>query len=1059
MNSTIFSSLPASLQSRLSRVAIFFCALLMAGNAPVNAQGPGSAALNARNVSDSSIGTAGMDYLPGIIIVKLEDEHVFFKKTGDAHPARKKGRAGGPESDARPDPVSRPGMYAKPNPDAGPLSILTGYLDRSGVTAMDPVFREGASSRTVLFKQAGSDPVRLQELTEGFERTYMISYSSGEDPQSLAGRVARLPGVIYAEPHYVHETMDQYIPNDPLINNPGHDYFEYQNFFEAWGISRGSSDVVISIVDSGVYYDHPDLAGKLWRNPDPGRANEFFPWEIRNDTIGWNFWESGDVFAGEPPVQNGNPVGNYSTHGTHVAGTAAADTDNGTGVAGTGFHSIFMPVKVGGTRQYPRNIAYGYAGILYAAVYEADVINCSFGGTNFSEFGRDVVEFAIAAGSVVVAAAGNSGNDLLFYPAAFDDVIAVGSVKREYNDIISHFSNYGFYVDVFAMGEGVLSTFFIYDAANVSWTPAYQRNTGTSMAAPVVSGLAALIKAANPDWPPQRIANQIRANARDLSFANPDNRFENRLGKGLIDAGKALRDMKPGLRIADFAFETEGGGKINAGEKGTLTLSGVNHGAASSAARFQIRASQTGIKIQPQSVNIGTLGSGEAFEITFDVEISADYRLDEIPLLRVNAADDALDYRDFTMIEYERLLFDIVDINTITTSFSSDGTIGYMDAFSAYGGVGFIPGNYSNVLFEGGLMISADAEVDFLASPAEVAVNQVRETDHIARHFLPEKNYRFGHPPKVSDIDGSAVFRSSQHPVFKELMVTMNTYAFDRPGLDRAVFVTYDITNSSMGTLRNVHAGLFNDWDIHDPNANNTGFVQEDSLIYAYAPGRSPYVAVANLGAVSSAFAIDGPSEMSLPNARSREDSLKFGIFYREDRDNFDGFTDAEKRLALTAGTERTTIANTDISIVTATGPFTLLPFATVRVGFVYAWGDNLEALRSQVEAARAMDFDISAPGEYARRGILADRATLYQNFPNPFNTSTVIEFHLAGPGHAELAVYNILGQRVATLFNGQAEHRSLFIPFDASMLASGVYIAVLRAENRTETMKMTLVK
>ncbi len=1001
-------------------------------------------------------GTGTPEYLPGKIIVKLEDESVYFRKLEES--GMNKGHTGAGYNAGR-DAGQHKNQGVGPNPESGPSAILSAHMETFGITSMEPVFRQGASQNITRFKRAGSDPGRLQELAAGLERTFFISYASGDDPLEMSREIRKLPGVIYAEPHYVHETTEEFIPNDPFIGEEGHTYFAVQNFYQAWAVSQGSPDVVIAIVDSGVYYEHPDLINKLWRNPEPGRADQFFPWEIRNDTIGWNFWESGDVFAGEPPVQNANPVGNFSTHGTHVAGTAAADTDNGIGVAGTGFNSTFMPVKTGGTREYPRSIAYGYQGILYAAVNDADIINCSFGGTNFTEFGRNVVEFATASGSLVVAAAGNNGSDVLFYPAAFDDVLTVGSVNRSFTQLISNFSNYGYYVDVFATGENILSTVFDYFEAQNQWQPRYGRSTGTSMAAPVVSGLAALIKAANPDWSPQRIASQIRTNANPIDGSNPNERYDNRLGRGLIDAHAALVNMKPGLTITDYTFETSDGRKINLGQEGKLILEGINHGAPASASTLTLEVLQDGIGINPTTRNTGTVNTNQEFTVTFDIDISDDYRLDEIPLFRLDFAEAASDYSDFFMIEYERLMFDVIDINTITTSFSSDGTIGYLDALSAYGGIGFLPGDYQNVLFEGGLMISAVGDYDFLFTPANVLVDQVRETTDINRDFLPVDNFRFQPAPSVSDLDGHAVFKSTEHRLANDLRVNMETYAYDQPGLDQAVIVVYELMNTGLHTYRDLYLGLFNDWDIRDSGNNNTGFVTQDSLIYAYAPGGGPYVTSAHLGAVGSAFAIDSPSPMSLIAAQTREDSLSFGIYYRPDQANLDGFTEEEKRLSLTAGTERTTISGTDVALVTSTGPFTVHPYASVRVGFAYAWGETVNELRQQVAAARELDFRISAPGEFYHTQELAERATIYQNFPNPFNSSTIIEFHLGEPGPAEVTVYDILGRRVATLFDGVADARVQFVSFDAAELATGVYIAVLRAEGRSDTMKMTVVR
>lgn len=983
-------------------------------------------------------------YLPGVVMVKVEDPVIYLKRLEETA-----------DRDKNSTTAFDPGQM--------PFDNVQQFMSGHGLSEMDPVFREGASTTMARYKRAGSQPGRARELALELERTYHLRYTSGIDPAVLSRELAELPGVVYAEPYYVHETTS-YTPNDPFIGEVGHDYFEYQNFFNAWSVSQGSEDVVIAIVDSGVYYDHPDLIGKLWRNPQPGRARDYFSafgWEIENDTIGWNFWESGDVFSGEPPVQNGNPVGNYSTHGTHVAGTAAADTDNGAGIAGTGFHARFMPVKVGGTRQYDRSIAYGYPGIIYAAINEADVINCSFGGTGRSEFGSDAVALATALGSLVVAAAGNNGQSIEFFPAAFDDVLTVGSVRNTYDDVKSQFSNFGFYVDVFAMGEGLMSTVFTFNEAEVSWLSGYGRSTGTSMAAPVVSGLAALLKAENPDWTPQRIANQIRSTARSIDQANPNIFMRNRLGKGLIDAHAALTARHPALRISDFAFQTADGDKISPGQDGVLTLTGTNFGEPVSGVAFSIADLHADVTAQPLNHPAGLIDTDDEFTVSWEIAIDEDFRLDEIPVFRVNMSHSLSRYSDFFVFEYERLLFDILDINTITTSLSSDGTIGFMDALTSYGGVGFIPGNYPNILYEGGLMISADIRPDPVSKTDPYIINQVRDSTGITRHFLPTKNYRFIRPPAVSDLDGEAVFWSTEHPKIRDLSVEMESFVYNSAGLDKTLLLTYRITNHSLDTYENMHVGLFNDWDIRDAGNDRTGFVEQDSLIYAYDPQGAPYVAVANMGAVSSAFAIDNLSGMTLRAAQNRSDSLRFGLVHRDNQPQFDGFTDQEKRLALTAGTERTVISHgTDISIVTASGPFTLHPQASITTGFIYAWGDSVQVLRNQVAAARNLPgFDISTPGEYSRFHQVGERTALFQNYPNPFNSSTTFEFHIQEPGPVELAIYNILGQRVATLVDGNVELRAQFITFDATRLASGIYIAVLRADNQTETIKMSLIK
>lgn len=994
-------------------------------------------------------------YLPGRLVVKLQEHSVFLKEQSRQSKQQKHlspGQAG-----------------FQPHDNA--LEAVTHRLQTHGLMHMEPVFKEGAATRAETSGPGllrALDPERTERariLAEGLERTLMVSYTSAQDPLELAAQMAAWPGVEYAEPHYVYHTTETYLPNDPLIGQEGHDYFEFQNFLRAWNVTQGSSDVVIAIVDSGVYYNHPDLIDKLWRNPAPGKADAYFPFEIANDSIGWNFWESGNIFAGQPPVQNANPIGNYSVHGTHVAGTAAASTDNGLGVAGTGFHSVFMPIKAGGTRDHPNSIAYGFQGILYAAINGAQVINCSFGGYGFSEFGQDVIDFATARGSLVVAAAGNDSSPSAFFPAGYNNVLSVGSVGGQgnrYTGAVSFFSNYGRHLDVFATGFDITSTWF--DVPNYritgEWETSYNRSTGTSMAAPVVSGLAALLFDMYPDWSPERVAAQIRSTASSLNEVNPQNRFRNNLGKGLIDAYAALTRPMPGIRFHSIVFDGADGEKINRGERGLVRVEGDNVGEPTSNLTATLETRFSGIEILQPSNTVGVIETGDSFVLEFEIEIGNDFSLDQVPDFLVRVEDNTSEYTDYSVFEYETLLFETVAVNDLQISISSDGTIGFMDAFAQDGGVGFIPGSHENILFEGGLLVAADLQRSPAETPTPIIINQIREKNEVQRHFKPTDNVRMYRPGELSDSDGLARFNSERHHTFKDLLITKQTYAFNEPGIEKAFFVRYEITNNSMATLNDLHVGLFNDWDLRDYARNHTGWSAPDSLLYVYDNPGDIYAAVTHMGAAASNFAIDNDSPWSLRDADNRADSLKFGIYYDPNRTHLDGFTRQEKRLALTAGNERTTISNTDISVVTSSGPFTMGPNATITVGFIYAWGESLPELRSQVAGARTLDlFETSVAGYHADFRELAEEITLFQNFPNPFNPQTYIEFHVPEAGHAELSVYNIMGQRVATLFEGTLQRPANMIPFDASGLASGVYIAVLRSGSRTATMKMTLVK
>ncbi len=984
-------------------------------------------------------------FLPGRILVKLEPE-------GGAHFNRYDGS----------EAAQSAGIFIA---DTEAMHRLETFLDAYDLQSITPVFGSQAFSKIQKLQQTRS--IISEEaihLAGALQRTFTVTYGSGEDPRHLAAAIRQLDGVVYAEPHYTHQTADtgnSYIPNDPYIGHPNHDYFEYMNIFRAWGVNRGSPDVVIAIIDTGVFYDHPDLKDNLWRNPEPGRADEYFPeFEISNDTIGWNFWDSGNIYIGESPVQNADPSGNYSTHGTMVAGIAAAVTDNAKGIAGVGFRSQFMPVKTGGTREYPNRIAFGYHGILYAAINGADVINCSFISRGRSNFGSDVIRFAQEMGSIVIGAIGNDGISTRgTFPASYEDVLSVGAVSNNFDDRLTGFSNYGPTLDVLAVGQSMLSTSFVFEESDGWWTPEYRVASGTSFSTPIVSGLAALLMAEYPDWPPQQIASQIRGTARSVSDANPGSQYENQLGQGVIDAYTAMSaDDIPLISITGHTFSNDRNQKISVGETGTLTISGVHFGNTSPDIFFELESLQPGLTIHSAQNSQSELGPGENFNIDFSLSIDENYPLDVIPSVRLTwTIEDVEDrsYEGVKVVEYEELLYGNMDLNWLKLSISSDGTIGFMHPEDKTVGQGFVPHGFENILSEAGFMISG------YRNGEPVVINQVRDSTGISRHFQPVENFRVANHPDIRNVQlGRAEFHSSNHAVAKELEMKIEAVAMSASVVNRSVILKYHITNNSEYLYEDLHFGLFNSWNFLESGNHQTFFSNDENLMYVRHESSPVHAGVAVMGEVTGALAIDNHSEMTLDRAASHSDSLSFGIEYDRESVNMDGFTDAEKRLALTSGTERTSLSAEDISIVIGTGPYTLYPHSSVTIGFVYGWELNPVRLRDQINAAFNQEFlDHDSPGGYSRTGKVADELTLHANFPNPFNARTTLRFDLVEAQQVELAVYDLVGRRVSTLVSGHRDEGPHFVEFNAEGLASGIYVAILKAGNESRSDMMMLVK
>jgi len=297
------------------------------------------------------------------------------------------------------------------------------------------------------------------------------------------------------------------LSNDPLYTSqwalPKIQWDKLISSSSAYNISSPSA--LIAVVDTGVDYTHPDLVGKV---------------DTTND---FDF------------VNNDTDAMDDNLHGTHVAGIAAAATDNTTGVAGVSFNTVkILPIKVldaGGSGYY----SWIASGIIYAADHGAKVINLSLGGSFNSTTLENAVNYAWNKGAVVVAAAGNSGTTAKSYPGAYTNAIGVwASTQTDYR---ASFSTYGSWVDVGAPGVSILSTLPFTKDTTDGVQDGYTLLSGTSMATPHVAGLAGLLFSQHPSWTATQTRNKIQSTADSV----PDREFSRgRLGSGRINVYRAL---------------------------------------------------------------------------------------------------------------------------------------------------------------------------------------------------------------------------------------------------------------------------------------------------------------------------------------------------------------------------------------------------------------------------------------------------------------------------------------------------------------------------------------
>jgi len=390
------------------------------------------------------------------------------------------------------------GAAAQPAPPHDPDTILVRFK-----AAAPP--RERAQAHAL----AGANVRKSFTLVEGLQ---VIGVPRGMTVKDAIELYQRHPAVLYAEPNWI--VQHQANPSDPRfgelwgLNNTGQSGGLPDadiDAVEAWTLTTGSSTVVVAVIDSGIDWNHQDLAANVFRNTPDCNSNG-----IDDDGNG----QIDDCFGINTAANNSNPLDD-NNHGTHVAGTIGAVGNNGVGVAGVNWTVRILACKflaASGSGSVADAIdCMEYVKLMKDRGVDIVATNNSWGGTGFSQSLFDAIDAHLQRGILFIAAAGNNGsnNDTTpFYPAAYylPNVISVAATTRA--DALASFSNFGRQtVDLGAPGASILST-----------TPnnTYSVFSGTSMATPHVTGVAALLKAQDPsrDW--RAIKNLILAGGETI---------------------------------------------------------------------------------------------------------------------------------------------------------------------------------------------------------------------------------------------------------------------------------------------------------------------------------------------------------------------------------------------------------------------------------------------------------------------------------------------------------------------------------------------------------------
>ncbi len=374
----------------------------------------------------------------------------------------------------------------------------------TGITSIDKLCSEiGVISVEPFYPGYLKKPALRREVS----RIYIFTLRDGLNARSFQDRLKREPHVEYADLYVIPELC--YIPNDPDFGEQW--FLPHIHADDCWNTVRGdtTSHVVIGIDDSGVYWDHPDLAANIWINaPEDINHNGVYDSGDINgidddgngyvdDVIGWDFGNN-----------DNNPIEDFPFHGTIVAGCASEVTDNAIGGAGIGFSARLMCVKA--TNSSGMMVG-AYQALTYAADNGAQVINCSWGSSSSGGYPQGIIDALCEEGVLIVAAAGNGNGPDTLFPAGYEHVLAVTATDN--TDHLSPGAGYGDWVDVAAPGVGIYS----------AWDhSSYIIGDGTSLASPIAAGMAALMKTWLPYYDCDQLDSLIRLSADSIGELNPD---------------------------------------------------------------------------------------------------------------------------------------------------------------------------------------------------------------------------------------------------------------------------------------------------------------------------------------------------------------------------------------------------------------------------------------------------------------------------------------------------------------------------------------------------------
>ena len=740
---------------------------------------------------------------------------------------------------------------------------------------------------------------------------YRLTYAGKEKVRDVASFLMGTGLFEYAEPFFLHQVL--YNPNDPEIGSQYH--LNTIQAYQAWDISKGDTNIVVGITDTGFEVAHPDLGPNVKYNfNDPIDG-------VDNDGDGYidNYmgWDTGDN-------DNDPDWAGVNRHGVTVSGCAGAVTDNGSMVAAPAFNTRILPVKISNGSGL---LTGSYNGIVYAADHGANIINCSWGSVNsWSQYGQDVITYAaINKNALVVCAAGNDNDEGIFYPASFDFCLSVAgtdAIDNKWINSATKGSNYNEHVDISAPGHN------IYTVTSTNNGNTIGGRFGTSMSAPIVAGGAVLAWEQNPTFTGLQIGEILKATADSLEYIPGNGPYAGKLGEGRLNLFRSVTESGfPGLYAYNFSYAGNNQNRFAPGDTIEISPFLINFLTNSSAGTIaELRSKSPYIKMIDSVIPVGivnTLGSYNFSTTPFRCVVLPGMPSNETVGFIFTATDGTYNSKRYSEYQFNIDYVD-VNVNQIGTSVGASGKTGYNVLQSNAQGLGFTYQGSASILYQMG----------FAATDNSGKVSFVLDGD-----FQTEQDIEVTVPSVESDFDVKTIYNDSPAsgtPL--GITVKQKTLAWNNSQDEDYVIFEYTIINNSGASYPNFYPGFYADWDISNYLNNEANIDVASKTAYTFEPG-GIYAGVHLLDATNLnhyAYNNDGSGGSD-------------GIW--------DGFTEAEQISALTSGNARATASLGDVSQMIGSGPFNLAAGDSITFALAVLAGDNLaDLLQNAAESDSTYD-------------------------------------------------------------------------------------------------------